>query len=249
MLGYSHYKEGDGAAAVAELQRAMDLDNKNQDYVLELGEVLVANNNPEAARTLLEAATRVFSESAKVWFALGVSCVAGDHPEDGEKALQRSHELDPQLDLVYVVLGQIYRNAGSWDSLYATSEKLIQLSPANYLGYFYKSLALSRQSDADPGEIQRLLERSSALDGDDPEPHYELAKLLARKGEKEAAVQELQKIVGVNSHYAQAYYQLYRLYAGQGKNEESAEAEQAFERLRQERGQAVRKLLVRVRER
>jgi predicted Zn-dependent protease len=87
------------------------------------------------------------------------------------------------------------------------------------------------------------------LDGDDPEPHYELAKLLARKGEKEAAVQELQKIVGVNSHYAQAYYQLYRLYAGQGKNEESAEAEQAFERLRQERGQAVRKLLVRVRER
>lgn len=248
MLGYSHYKEGDGAAAVAELQRAMDLDNKNQDYVLELGEVLVANNNPEAARTLLEAATRLFSQSAKVWFALGVSCAAADHPEDGEKALQRSHELDPQLDLVYVVLGQIYRNAGSWDSLYGTSEKLIQLNPANYLGYFYKSLALSRQSDADPGEVQRLLERSSALDRDDPEPHYELAKLLARKGEKEAAIRELQKIVVVKSHYAQAYYQLYRLYAEQGKSEESAEAEQVFERLRQERGQAVRKLLVRVRE-
>jgi len=249
MLGYSHYKVGDGGAAVAELQRAMDLDKKNQDYVLELAEVLVANNNPEAARTLLEAATQAFSQSAKVWFALGVSCVAADHPEDGEKALQRSHELDPQLDLVYVVLGQMYRNGGSWDKLYATSEQLIQLSPANYLGYFYKSLALSRQSDADPNDIQGLLERSSALDPDDPEPHYELAKLLSRKGEKEAAVKELQKIVGVNSHYAQAYYQLYRLYAEQGKNEESAEAEQAFERLRQERGQAVRKLLVRVRER
>jgi DNA-binding SARP family transcriptional activator len=87
------------------------------------------------------------------------------------------------------------------------------------------------------------------LDTDDPEPHYELAKLHARKGEKDAAVQELEKIVGLNTHFAQAYYQLYRLYADQGETGKSAEAEQIYERLRQERGQAVRKLMVRVRER
>lgn len=249
MLGYSSYKQGDAAVAVSELQHAMDLDLGNLNYVLQLSEVFIANNNPEASRTLLEPATHAFSDSAKVWFALGVSDIAAEHLEDGEAALNRSHLLDPNLDQVYVVLGQAYRNAGRWNDLSAVSDKLMQGNPANYLGYFYKAFALSRQPDSNPIQIQELLEHSSALDTDDPEPHYELAKLYAGRGEKKAAVQELEKIITVNTHFAKAYYQLYRLYAERGDAGKSAEAERLYEQLRQERGQTVRKLLVQVRER
>lgn len=249
MLGYSMYRTGDAAGAVTELQRAMDLNPGNQDYVLELSEVFVANNNPEAARTLLETANHVFPSSARIWFALGVSYIAAEDVEAGEAALKRSLELDTQLHLAYVVLGQAYRDAGRWDALLTTSEKLINADPTNHLGYFYKAFALIRQTDSDPAQIQRLLERSSALDANDPEPHYELAKLHARKGEKEAAVQELEKIVAVNAEFGQAYYQLYRLYAERGDSEKSGEAEQIYRRLQRERGRAVRKLLVEVRAR
>jgi tetratricopeptide (TPR) repeat protein len=249
ILGYSSYKRGDAATAVLELQRAMDLDSKNQDYVLQLSEVFIAYNNSEASRTLLEAATRAFPQSAKLWFALGVSYIAADRLEDGKAALNRSHQLDPRLDLVYVVLGQAYRNAGRWTALAGVAEELMQTTPTNYLGYFYNAVALSRQTDSNPDQIQKLLERSSILDADDPEPHYELAKLYARKGEKETAVQELEKITKEDTHFARAYYQLYRLYAQRGDTEKSAEAEKIYEQLRKERGQASLKLLVQIRER
>jgi tetratricopeptide (TPR) repeat protein len=249
MLGYSSYKQGDAAKAVVEMQRAMDLDPKNQDYVLQLSEIFVANDNPQASNALLEAAAHAFPHSAKVWFALGVSYIAAERLDDGEAALNRSLEFDSKLDLVYVVLGQAYRNAGRWNALSLTAERLIQINPANYLGYFYKAIALSRQTDSDTSEVQNLLERSSALDTDDPEPHYELAKLLARKGEKDAAVQELEKITASNTHFAQAYYQLYRLYAERGETAKSVEAQRLYEQLRQQRGQAIRKMLVQIRER
>src|SRR5438132_4537182 len=53
MVGYCHFKLRDSTEAAVELQKAMDLDPYNQDYVLQLAEVFVANNNAAAAVTLM----------------------------------------------------------------------------------------------------------------------------------------------------------------------------------------------------
>src|SRR5207245_5046044 len=53
LAGESAFKMGDPARAVAELQRAMELDPRNQTCILELAEVFVTQNNPAAAAALL----------------------------------------------------------------------------------------------------------------------------------------------------------------------------------------------------
>jgi tetratricopeptide (TPR) repeat protein len=250
IFGYSSFKSGRPEQAVRELQKAMDLDPANQDYVLELSEVFLAHYNPPAAVALLDAAKRAFPNSARVWFALGTARLLDGNLTDAESALRTSLQFDPRLDLAYVVLGQGYLEVGQWNDLLRTAESLIALNPRNAAGYYYKAAALLRTQSGEQGqrEIESLLRKATALDPADPAARYELAKLLLDRGEKQAALAELEATVRANPDYGQAYYQLFRLYLEYGQTEKSQQAKQQYERLRERRGDAVQKLLVEVRQ-
>jgi tetratricopeptide (TPR) repeat protein len=250
MIGYSSFKSGDPARAVAEIQKAMDLDPRNEDYVLELSEVFVDNNNGAAAITLLDAARTAFPASARLWLAMGVAYMVDENWPLSEAALRECLELDPTLDLAFVVLGQGYKEAGQWSDLLATANRLIAVNVRNSAGYYYKALALLRSPARDEAQIESLLRQSVALGAEEPGPHYELAKLLASKGEKSEAVRELETLVKNSADFGPAYYQLYRLYRDEGDAGKSKQAQQAYRAiLAKERQQVTRKLLLDIRQR
>src|ERR1700681_2405706 len=136
-MGYSEFKSGDTVNAIAGIQKAMDLDPRNQDYILELSEVFVANNNGGAAVTLLKAATKEYANSARIWFAFGVAYLVDENQPAAEVALRKSLELDPKLDLALVVLGQGYKEMGQWNDLLETADRLIRVNDRNPTGYYY----------------------------------------------------------------------------------------------------------------
>ena len=253
LAGYSFFKLGKPAEAVGELQKAMDLDPLNEEYVLELTEIFVSNNNAAAAITLMETAARAFPRSSRIWFGLGTAYLADQHRSSAEAALKRSLELDPALDLAYVVLGQSHKEAANWDQLLTTAQKLIDLSPDHPAGYYYKALALQSASTSkvpDDAEIEVLLRKSLALGNAEAEPHYELAKLLVRQGKKEDSVLELRRIVQAHPDFGPAYYQLSRLYREMGELEKSQEAEKTHERIREkERDKVMKRMIVEIRQR
>jgi tetratricopeptide (TPR) repeat protein len=250
MIGYSSFKSGDPARAVAEIQKAMDLDPRNEDYVLELSEVLVDNNNGAAAITLLDAARTAFPGSARLWLAMGVAYLVDENWPLSEAALRKCLELDPTLDLAFVVLGQGYREAGQWSDLLTTANRLIAVNGRNAAGYYYKALAMLRSQARNEAQIEFLLRQSVALGAEEPGPHYELAKLLAGKGEKSEALRELETLVKKSADFGPAYYQLYRLYREEGDAGKSKEAQQAYQAiLAKERQQVTRKLLLDIRQR
>jgi tetratricopeptide (TPR) repeat protein len=250
MKGYSSFKTGDPDRAVTEIQKAMDLDPRNEDYILELSEVFVANNNGRASVTLLNSARKLFVNSARLWFALGVSSLMEEDRQRAEAALRKSLELDPRLDQALVVLGQNYKEAGQWNDLLEASGRLIQLNPHNPAGYYYQAIALLHSSARDDDKIEALLRKSIALHAEDPGAQYELAKLMSEHGRKDEALRELEKLVAVNSDFGPAYYQLFRLYRERGDEQRSAEAQKAQERIRlAERERVTKKMLVEVRRR
>jgi tetratricopeptide (TPR) repeat protein len=250
LLGYSSFKSGDTARAIVEIQRAMDLNPRNEDYVLELSEVFVDNNNGAAAVTLLDAARSAFPASARLWLAMGVAYLVDENWPRSEAALRKCLEVDPNLDLAFVVLGQGYKEAGQWNELMTTADRLIAVNSRNPTGFYYKALALMRSPERDDGQIESLLRQSLALGSEEPGPHYELAKLLAGKGEKVEALRELETLVQSSADFGPAYYQLYRLYREEGNTGKSKEAQEAYRRIEaRERQQVTRKLLLDVRQR
>jgi len=253
MMGYCRFKLEDSTLAAIELQKAIDIDPLNQDYVLELAEVFVANNNAMAAVALMETAAKVFGQSPQIWFGLGVAYLGDEKRSLAEAALRRCLELDPTLDLAYVVLGQSYKEAGSWDQLTETSLRLIEVSPRNSMGYYYKALALQASpalKAADEAEIEKLLRKALDLNDRDPEPHYELAKLLLRQGKKDESVLALERIVQAWPDFGPAYYQLARLYREKGKIDQSNQAQKSHDRIRQkERDMVMRRMIVEIQQR
>ena len=71
-----------------------------------------------------------------------------------------------------------------------------------------------------------------------------------KKGDKDAALRELDQIVKAHPDFGPAYYQLYRLYRERKDIGKSREAQQAHARIQaKERELTVRKLLLEVRQR
>jgi tetratricopeptide (TPR) repeat protein len=247
MMGYCRFKLGDSTKAVNELQKAIDLDPQNQDHVLELAEVFVANNNAAAAVTLMETASQVFSQSSQIWFGLGVAYLGDEKRSQAEASLKRCLNLDPNLDLAYVVLGQGYKEAGNWNQLMETSERLIDVNPKNSAGYYYKALALQASpgfKSTDETEVEKLLVKSIGLNSGDPEPQYELAKLLGRQGKKAESLHALEKIVKSWPDFGPAYYQLSRIYRERGEMDKSRVAQQMHDRIRQKEHDVVMKRMI-----
>ena len=72
----------------------------------------------------------------------------------------------------------------------------------------------------------------------------------SERGDKEAALRQLEQIIKAHPDFGPAYYQLYRLYRERGAIEKSVEAQQAHARIQaSEREQVTRKLLLEVRQR
>lgn len=253
LAGESAFRLGDPARAVVELQRAMEFDPRNQDYILELGEVFLNQNNPAAAEALFETAAKVFPNSAHIWFGLGVAYLAEGHYSSAEAALRKSLELDPHLDLAYVVLARGYNEAGDWDRLRQTAQRLIEVAPQNYAGYYYEALTWLRGSPASASsdrEAERLLRKAADLSDSEPEADYELAKLLAKQGKKDASRLELEKIVRQNPDFGPAHYQLSRLYREKGELAKSGEEQKSFDRISaEERVKDMTRMLVDVHQR
>jgi tetratricopeptide (TPR) repeat protein len=251
-LGESYFKLGDPKQAVSELQKALDLDPQNENYILELAEVFVTHGTPEAAVVLLEADRKSFPRSSRIWFGLGLANLAGGHYPSAERALRTSLDLDPKFDLGYEVLAQCYLQADEWPQLRQTSDRLVELNPGNPKGYYYKALALLRNpgtSNPDEQAVENLLRRAIQLGPELPEPRNELAKLLARRGDKEASIRELEGIVRTHPDFGPAHYQLYRLYLEKGAKARSELERKEYEKIHLSEDEfAMRRLLVEIHE-
>ena len=126
------------------------------------------------------------------------------------------------------------------------------MGPNNPTGYYYKALALqlASTSKVDDAEIEALLRKSLALGNAEAEPHYELAKLLARQGRKQDALFEMQKIVQAHPDFSPAYYHLSRLYRERGELEKSQQAQKTREKIREnERDKVMKRMIVEIRQR
>jgi tetratricopeptide (TPR) repeat protein len=251
VAGEAYLKLGRPEEAAEEFQKVIGLEPGNVDGILQLGEVFVANNDSPAAAALFGAAVKFLPRSPRVWFGLGVAYLGETRYNDAVKSLETSLELDPKLEPAYVVLSLGYSEAGQWNLVQKTAKRLIVLNPQNSMGYYYEAVALLRSdsSGAPNDEAEKLLRRSMSLDEQNPEPRYELVKLLLREGKKQAAFQELQRIALAAPDFAPAHYELFRFYRGAGQAELSEKELKTFQRLSaKETAESMRRMLVEVRQ-
>lgn len=232
MVGACHYHLQDPARAVSEVQKAIQLEPNTQEYYIQLAQIFIDFNTPDAAILLLEPALKLFPSSARVRFVLGFAYLKSEHVEKAQQYLKESLELDPNNGPALAALAELYEKMLQWGSLSDVAKSMLQIPERRYQGYYYEAEAQYNLFQRQPdhfSEVEALLAKSIALEPKSASSHFLLGKLLIEKNSYAEAVESLNRAIALDPDLAIAYYNLAVAYRKMGEGQRSAEALQKFQ--------------------
>jgi tetratricopeptide (TPR) repeat protein len=149
--------------------------------------------------------------------------------QDAEQALRKALALDPQYEVAYVVLGDLFEQSGKLDEAIAIFARVIEIKPDLYLPYYYYGKLASKEGNKRIAEAIEKLQKAVALNPTFAEAHYELGKAEVQAGRPEEAIPELTRSLELNPSLAQSHYQLGLVYKKLGDQPRSAEQFRLFQ--------------------
>jgi tetratricopeptide (TPR) repeat protein len=81
------------------------------------------------------------------------------------------------------------------------------------------------------GEAEKNLREALRYDGELPQAHYQLGRVLEMQGDHQAAVQSLKQAATLNSSYPEPHYLLGRIYQRMGKSQLAKAEIERFQQL------------------
>jgi len=188
---------------------------------LNLGLMLVRDNNPEAEQFLRAAATLKPTEhteegQARAWLALA-HLLENKKPEDALQAYRKASELTPNDPEPHLSAGLLYERQKEFSAAEAEYKQALALdahSTEAAIGLTNLYMKSGRLGDAEP-----LLRRLAAERTDEAGIHLQLGRVLDAEGKRDDAIAELQTALKLAPADAEAQRELADLYASAGKND------------------------------
>ncbi|HTT60240.1 MAG TPA: tetratricopeptide repeat protein [Bryobacteraceae bacterium] len=241
VLGQAYEMDGDSAQAAAELHTAIRLNAYEESYYFDLGRLYLRHNNPAAAVQTFQGGEKIFARSAQLELALGVAYYGLRRFSDAADCFLRTIQYAPQAEQPYIFLGrmldQVEDRLPQITQAYAA---LLKAEPDSYLAGFLYAKALSATTAGSP-QIEPLLRKSIALNSRFWESHYQLALLLERRHDFEAAAAEYRRAIELDSENADLHYHLARVYDRLGDKTLAAVEHAAHQRLSRAENEAIRR--------
>jgi Tfp pilus assembly protein PilF len=217
--------------AIPAMRLAIQRDPQSEKYRFAYGLLLTNAYAPAAAVIRLEEALKVFPDSPRLWFALGLAHFKQDKDEESARALGRAVELDPKFAPAFAYLGMLSVKKGAFAEGVAQYEKGLRADPQLAVVHYLLGDALYRQLGADAARAELHLRRATELDPTFAQARLSLAKLLIRAERWTDAITELEKATALDPESAEAFYQLGRVYTRLKRTAEAQAAVATFKRL------------------
>lgn len=199
----------DPANAVQEAEQALRLDPRQPAYHLQLAQIFLARNTPQAALDILTEASALFPDVFVIRLGKGLAEKELQRYDQAEQSFQWCLARQPASALAFDALATVYLHQVRFAELHALASEFLHHNAADYRGYYF--LAAGRDGDLMPAEETRAL-LQKALDRN---PSFAAAyalqgKMLLREGNARAAVRPLQRAVALRPDLVQAHLNLAR---------------------------------------
>ena len=211
----AHDGLNDPARAVAEAERALQLDPRNEAAHVQLGYIFLSRNTPAAAAEIFTDAEKIFPQSLIVRLGKGLAL----------KELQRYDEAEVTLaacwphPLAFDALATVFVHRAKFQETKELAARFIQANPKDYRGYYF--LAAGADGLRENG-AREAIRQSLARKADFAASHVLLGKILLREGELEAAVAALLQAIRYRPDFVQAHLQLGQAYQKLGRRADAA---------------------------
>jgi len=223
-LGQMQEESGEYSQAVANYQRAVELDPNNEQYYFDLGIEYLTHFTFGPAAEVYRVGTQKFPHSSRQFLGLGFSHYAVREYREAADAFTTALEIDPDSPAALRAWKSVLDSLPptDWTLFLPRLERLGKAHPESAELAFCQGAALfrlelSKGKAATFEEAQVLLEKSVRLRRDFPPAHLELGALYAVKKQDQKAVDEYLEVVREDDKSEVPHYRLALLYRGMNK--------------------------------
>ncbi|HUQ92368.1 MAG TPA: tetratricopeptide repeat protein [Bryobacteraceae bacterium] len=252
LRGYAEFKLGNAKAALHYLQRAVHLDPRNEDYLIDIGEFLGSYRAHQEAVRFFEVAAKRMPQSPRVTFGLAVAYILQNRRDEAQSLLEQLIAAQPRFEVAYKALGECYEDAGNFKGMMELGKSLQSINPQNALGWYLEGAGLLREGRIESTSLDasiKILRKALRLQPSNTRAHFLLARALQESGANQEAVAELEQTLRMDPDHERAHYVLARLHQKAGN---AAAAKREFDRHAQikkrDSNAQYRRLLISIRE-
>ena len=206
--------------AASEAEAAVNLDPGSEANHLQLGQVLLTNNNPDAARTIFADALNLFPESDLLRLGLGLALNRLQLYEEAEirfrQVLMRRPNLGIALDGLVEACIQLVR----YDQVAQAASDFLKVRPTDYRGYYYSGVA-GDKTGRPPLAVENLLRKAIERNATFAPAHALLGKVLLQQNRPEEAALTLEGAVRLRPDYVFGHIHLARAYQSLGRTQDA----------------------------
>jgi tetratricopeptide (TPR) repeat protein len=167
-----------------------------------LGVLLLAKGEPDAAISHLETSLRIKPDDAETQNNMGLALNQKGQPDKAIPHFEEALRIKPGFAAAYGNLGTVLQEKGQWDAAARNYEKAIELRPDSP-GIRFNLGVLSLQTgrlDAAESHFRAAVE----ADAQDAEAQYRLGSALHRKGQAAEAISQYRKAIDLKPDYKEA---------------------------------------------
>ncbi|MCK9461090.1 MAG: tetratricopeptide repeat protein [Proteobacteria bacterium] len=219
-LGLAKAGLDDVAGAEAAYKRAIELDATLLEARSNLGVLLLAKGDLEAARYELEACLDLDPEDADSHYNLGLALEASELLAEAEKEFARAAELAPDDPLPLMALAEAARRAKKLDAALGWYEKAASAAPGEPLVSLGKAqILLDLKKGDDAAAALRAIEKMEAADAT---ALASAGLLLAKAGRDADAIDLYRAAIGKDQKFPRAHVLLANALARAKRFDEAA---------------------------
>lgn len=213
LLGLSAYQNGDPAAAVERLSRAIGVNESNPQYHYELGVVLHEQGRVQEAVAAYRAATRL--DPRRQAFAEALATALGE-AASGVSAEELAQLLmaHPESAALCRLYTEVLRGERGLAGAAAEYQRLVEMWPGSHA--LRHALGLILLERGDPESAVEQLRLAAATAPGEPRLRNDLGLALWRNGDREGAESEFSAAIQLDAELLEPYNNLGALYQEKG---------------------------------
>ena len=189
--------------AIADLSRAIALNDKKPEYHMLLGDAYLANGNIEQSYASLQRALELSPDNLEALLKLGEIAYYSHNYDRAMESLSRVTAKDPQNRTALFMKGFIYKETGDTTSAITLLRKVCDLYP-NYEPAF-EELGVLYATHHDPLALE-YLSTAIRIDPNNTNALYALAMYYQELNQMDKAEETYKQILDINANHADAWH-------------------------------------------
>ncbi len=201
LLAQNYEKEGGMRKAIDEYVKAIDINKKDYDSYYKIAKLLVDLDQKEEAIEMLNNLIHIKPDYYNASKLLGgLLCEQENFKEAINVYMTALKYNDKDSFEIYYNLGIAYTRLNDFQSAKICYEKAANINSLNYKGYYNLGLISMLYDDLD--EAEKYFIEGIKVEDTEPDSCYQLARIYIIKGERERAINYLDRAINLDSSFA-----------------------------------------------